>query len=339
MSSTIRLQDNSRYDTMLSRTNCYRAKLLSKPSIRLFTFLQKRFANQYRPVRKQQWNQAPPAASPYASPWPGAQQPDSRFSPSRRANMPKSLHQLELHQSLPSASFGSRFWKWAALAFQVLRAAHKHPDIIWPADYPFTKTIQRVFDRVLKAYGFSPGDWKLHVVASPDIWNPDYLLSQHILVHSGILPVCKDEDGLAAALCKQIVQVQSNYYGECSDGVFLKEVWVIATPYLAWRYFIHSNENRIATKMETESDYISLKMLDKAGFDELQDEKRIDLWYKQRIQKMKKNVSEKLEKGKEGPSKEAVLLPTEIPERPKQGPSDTQGSALDVVFSGFLRMK
>jgi hypothetical protein len=39
---------------------------------------------------------------------------------------------------------------------------------------------------------------------------------------------------------------------------------------------------------------------------------------------MKKRLSERLGKGKEGSSKEAVLLPTEIPERPKQGPSDTR---------------
>lgn len=184
-------QGSSRYDMMLS---WIRPRFTG--SIRLLDFSQKRFVNRYQPVRKPEWNQNPSTTSHYAPLRSTGQQFEPLLSHSRRIKYARfsaaigiaSIAALGIFwftnlEEVPVTGRKHFLWPWksredyvemqpqhnikAAVDVQILRVAHKRAEIMWPADHPSTMAIQTVFDRVLRAHGYSPGDWKLHIANSP----------------------------------------------------------------------------------------------------------------------------------------------------------------------------
>ena len=84
-----------------------------------------------------------------------------------------------------------------------------------PADHPSTVQVAQVVERLLPtAHGLAGGDWRVHVIDDPKQKNAFVMPGGKVFVFTGILPICQDENGLAAVLGHEIAHNVAHHVAE-----------------------------------------------------------------------------------------------------------------------------
>ncbi|EAU39412.1 conserved hypothetical protein [Aspergillus terreus NIH2624] len=85
---------------------------------------------------------------------------------------------------------------------------------ILPANHPLTVSVNRVLQRLIPQAQIEGADWQVHVIDEPQTKNAFVLPGGKVFVYTGILPICKNEDGLAAVLGHEIAHVVARHPAE-----------------------------------------------------------------------------------------------------------------------------
>ncbi|CAG8625954.1 11462_t:CDS:10 [Ambispora leptoticha] len=143
---------------------------------------------------------------------------------------------------------------------------------ILPSRHPDTQFVRRVAERIIKVSGMEHLHWEFYVIASPEK-NAFVLPGGKIFVFTGILPVTKNEDGMAAVLGHEIGHQIARHSAEKLSFVkilFFTQVLLslIVDPGLLSRVFFELGIMMpFSRKCETEADYIGLLLMAQACFD------------------------------------------------------------------------
>ncbi len=153
---------------------------------------------------------------------------------------------------------------------------------ILPESHPLTRKVSRIFYRIVEAAANDPAvdktllkdvNWKIHIVNDPSMPPNAFVLpGGKVFVFSNILPICKNEDGLATVLSHEFSHQLARHTGE---NLSKAPVYAVLGALL---YTITGSEgiNRIlvdsfmrmpaSREMETEADYIGLMVMSRACF-------------------------------------------------------------------------
>lgn len=86
---------------------------------------------------------------------------------------------------------------------------------ILPPDHPYTQVVAKVVERLLPATSGLAGDeWRVHVIDSPQEQNAFVMPGGKVFVFTGILPICRDENGLASVLAHEIAHTVAHHTAE-----------------------------------------------------------------------------------------------------------------------------
>lgn len=86
---------------------------------------------------------------------------------------------------------------------------------ILPENHPYTQLVARVVERLLPSVGSLAGEeWRVHVIDEPDQRNAFVLPGGKVFVFTGLLPICQDENGLAAVLGHEIAHNVAHHLSE-----------------------------------------------------------------------------------------------------------------------------
>lgn len=146
---------------------------------------------------------------------------------------------------------------------------------ILPADHPITQMVANVVERLLPATGGLANDeWRVHVIDSPEEQNAFVMPGGKVFVFTGILPICLDENGLAAVLAHEIAHDIAHHTAEkASRGAFV----VLAAILLSFVFDVGGDLGNVVSNLffslpnnrtqELEADYIGLLMMADSCFD------------------------------------------------------------------------
>jgi len=91
----------------------------------------------------------------------------------------------------------------------------EYSDRLLPESHPQARMVQRVLDRLIPHSGLSASEnqWEVHVIRDEQK-NAFVIPGGKVFVFTGILDVCKGEDGLAAVLGHEIAHNVAHHAGE-----------------------------------------------------------------------------------------------------------------------------
>ncbi|KAH6625581.1 peptidase family M48-domain-containing protein [Boeremia exigua] len=141
---------------------------------------------------------------------------------------------------------------------------------------PRSRLVKRVLERLLP-FAFKEGDglaemeWEVHVIDSPEM-NAFVVPGGKVFVFTGILPHCRDEDGVAAVLGHEIAHVLAHHTAERMSQAPLILIPILAS--LAFDVSFYSANMILqlflsmpaSRKHEAEADYIGLLMAAQACY-------------------------------------------------------------------------
>ncbi|KAJ5792277.1 uncharacterized protein N7503_008255 [Penicillium pulvis] len=163
---------------------------------------------------------------------------------------------------------------------------------ILPDNHPVTQMVDRVLQRLIPLAPIEGADWKVHVIADPNMKNAFVLPGGKVFVATGILPICQDDDGLAAVLGHEIAHVVAHHPAERASNSFITTGVALfiallldfsgQASSLVMNYMYSLPNSRT---QEAEADHIGLLMMSKACFNP---EAAVRLW--QRMQKVEKEA-------------------------------------------------
>ncbi|OOO09798.1 peptidase M48 Ste24p [Aspergillus oryzae] len=153
---------------------------------------------------------------------------------------------------------------------------------ILPEYHPLTMQVNRVLQRLIPQAPIEGADWKVHVIKDDNMLNAFVLPGGKVFVYTGILPICKDEDGLAAVLGHEIAHVVAHHPAERMSNSFI----TLGAAFLVSMLFDISGQlpsllMNLAYSLpnsrtqEAEADEIGLMMMSKACFNH---EAAVELW-------------------------------------------------------------
>jgi predicted Zn-dependent protease len=155
---------------------------------------------------------------------------------------------------------------------------------ILPANHQYTQMVARVVELLLPStHGLSASDeWRVHVIDDPQQKNAFVMPGGKVFVFTGLLPIAKDEAGLAAVLGHEIAHNVAHHMAERISGSIFIALAALITAYL----FDVSGQlsNGIANlflglpnsrTQEMEADHIGLLMMAESCYDP---EAAVDLW-------------------------------------------------------------
>ncbi|KAB8264543.1 TCP-1/cpn60 chaperonin family-domain-containing protein [Aspergillus pseudonomiae] len=153
---------------------------------------------------------------------------------------------------------------------------------ILPEYHPLTIQVDRVLQRLIPQAPIEGADWKVHVIKDDSMLNAFVLPGGKVFVYTGILPICKDEDGLAAVLGHEIAHVVAHHPAERMSNSFI----TMGAAFLVSLLFDISGQlpsllMNLAYSLpnsrtqEAEADEIGLMMMAKACFNH---EAAVELW-------------------------------------------------------------
>lgn len=155
---------------------------------------------------------------------------------------------------------------------------------ILPPDHPHTQTVARVVERLLSAtHGLSASEeWRVHVIDDPQQKNAFVIPGGKVFVFTGLLPIAKDEAGLAAVLGHEIAHNVAHHMAErVSRSIIIASAAVV----IASLFDISGqSSNAIANLVlnlpnsrtqEMEADHIGLLIMAESCYDP---EAAVDLW-------------------------------------------------------------
>lgn len=141
------------------------------------------------------------------------------------------------------------------------------------------RMVKRVMERLIPASGVSDVAWEVHVIDSPER-NAFVIPGGKVFVYTGILPITKNDDGLAAVLGHEIAHNVARHQAETlSSHVYLVPLrfLFILGDYTGYtiglgRFFGDLLLNfgimlPASRKQENEADYIGLMMMSKSCYD------------------------------------------------------------------------
>ncbi|KAE8392410.1 peptidase family M48-domain-containing protein [Aspergillus alliaceus] len=153
---------------------------------------------------------------------------------------------------------------------------------ILPEHHPITMQVSRVLQRLIPQAPIEGADWKVHVIKDDDMLNAFVLPGGKVFVYTGILPICRDEDGLAAVLGHEIAHVVAHHPAErMSNNIitmgaafFVSIVFDISGQFSSMLLnLVHGLPN--SRTQEAEADEIGLMMMSRACFNP---EAAVRLW-------------------------------------------------------------
>ena len=162
---------------------------------------------------------------------------------------------------------------------EVMRAFGKK---ILPPNHPDSIMVNRVLRRLIPASGLGDENWEVQVIGDREQTNAFVLPGGKVFVFSGILPICKDEDGLAAVLGHEIAHNVAHHAGEKMSkyAIVIAAIWTSAFMLgLDPQYFSVLLDYMVSRPgsraMETEADQIGLLMMARSCYDP---QKAVGFW-------------------------------------------------------------
>lgn len=153
-------------------------------------------------------------------------------------------------------------------------------DILSPND-PRHQLVGRVLARLLPNSGFK-GEWEYHVIDDPDQLNAFVIPGGKVFVFSGILPICKNEDGLAAVLGHEIAHNVAHHVQEKASLPYLMTLVVgLVTIFFdnsaqLTQFILNFGFDLPNSRaQEREADYLGLLLMAKSCFNP---EGAVELW-------------------------------------------------------------
>ncbi|KAF3938148.1 hypothetical protein ABW19_dt0200024 [Dactylella cylindrospora] len=169
--------------------------------------------------------------------------------------------------------------------YQLIQEQYRNQ--ILPDRDPRVKQVKRVLQRLIPHSGL-PDDyeWKVTVIESPET-NAFVIPGGKVFVFTGILPICGDDDGLAAVLGHEIGHNVARHIAEqMSRGIFLLAVasivevfWGIPGGFSQQLLQLAIDRPR-SRAQETEADHIGLMMMAKSCYDP---KAAVELWERMQI--------------------------------------------------------
>lgn len=137
--------------------------------------------------------------------------------------------------------------------------------------------VERVLSRLLPISGMNQdATWEVHVINEPQTRNAFVLPGNKVFVYSGILPVCANDEGLAAVLAHEIAHNVASHAAErmsqsvlFTGGVYILVAFDITGffgQFLAQLALDYGIMRPASRKQESEADYIGLLMMAKACY-------------------------------------------------------------------------
>ncbi|KAJ3087324.1 hypothetical protein HK102_011357, partial [Quaeritorhiza haematococci] len=149
----------------------------------------------------------------------------------------------------------------------------QYGNAILPANHPYSRFVRKVAERIIKVSGMNDLSWEVYVVNSPQR-NAFVLPGGKIFVFTGILPIVGDEDGMAAVLGHEIAHQVARHSAEKLSYLkvlifFQLVLSLFMDPRLIFnRVFLEFGLMMpFSRKMESEADYIGLKLMAQACYD------------------------------------------------------------------------
>ncbi|KIW02390.1 uncharacterized protein PV09_06210 [Verruconis gallopava] len=136
---------------------------------------------------------------------------------------------------------------------------------------PRTRQVKRVLNRLIPVCGLNDLNWEVYVVES-EMVNAMVVPGGKVFVFTGILPVAKDDDGLAAILGHEISHAVARHVSEKLSRYSL--IWAAAvlsdfffgTGALGQVLLTYALEMPNSRKQETEADYLGLLLMAQACY-------------------------------------------------------------------------
>ncbi|KAF3394058.1 putative T-complex protein 1 subunit theta [Penicillium rolfsii] len=159
---------------------------------------------------------------------------------------------------------------------------------VLPDNHPLAQMVNRVLQRLIPQVDIVGADWRVHVIVDDGNANAFVLPGGKVFVYTGILPICQDEDGLAAVLGHEIAHVVARHPAERMSNSFL----TLGTVFLISLLFdVSGNLSSMLVNLmwslpnsrtqEAEADNIGLMMMAKACFNP---EAAVRLWHRMQQQ-------------------------------------------------------
>lgn len=138
--------------------------------------------------------------------------------------------------------------------------------------------IQRIGQRIAAAANKPDFKWEFIVIDEPKTVNAFCLPGGKVAFYTGILPICKDDDGIAVVMAHEVAHALARHGAErMSEGmaVGLVEQAAVAGGLIKSQAALSMVENAYgigralphSRKQESESDHIGLILMAKAGYD------------------------------------------------------------------------
>ncbi|KAK9469896.1 peptidase family M48-domain-containing protein [Lipomyces arxii] len=164
------------------------------------------------------------------------------------------------------------FERWMG-DYQYQSVLHEYRGKILPDHHPMVADVQRVMAKLIKVSGITDVEWKIHVIADPRLPPNAFVLpGGKVFVFSSILPLCKNDDGLATVLAHETAHQVARHTGEKMSRMPFTILAVLGVSIITGSSRVISNLMALlfdlpsSRQMESEADYIGLLMMSQACF-------------------------------------------------------------------------
>ncbi|KAL7622981.1 metalloendopeptidase [Parahypoxylon ruwenzoriense] len=144
---------------------------------------------------------------------------------------------------------------------------------------PRTAMVKRVMRRLIPVSGMEDADWEIRVIDDPHTANAFVIPGGKVFVFSGLLPIARNEDGLAAVLGHEIAHNLAGHVAERMSGqiginillysiIFLTGgIAILGTHVIGGAVLDLLFSRPMGRMQETEADHIGLMMMAEACYD------------------------------------------------------------------------
>ncbi|CAJ2502881.1 Uu.00g102750.m01.CDS01 [Anthostomella pinea] len=144
---------------------------------------------------------------------------------------------------------------------------------------PRTRMVERVMARLIPVSGMEDAEWEVRVIDDPRTANAFVLPGGKVFVYSGLIPIAKNEHGLAAVLGHEIAHNLAEHVGERMSSqigvnmllysvIFLTGgIAIFATSFIGGGILDLLFSKPMGRLQESEADYIGLMMMAEACYD------------------------------------------------------------------------
>lgn len=156
---------------------------------------------------------------------------------------------------------------------------------IFGPNHPMTRRVRRVMNRLIPMSGIEDLEWEVFVIKDDSTKNAFVIPGGKVFVFSGILPICGDDDGLAAVMSHEIAHTVAHHAAETMSKSFIALAALVVAGLAIGDSTMINHMGRIlidlvylrpgSRKQEAEADYIGLMMMAQACY---RPEKAVTLW-------------------------------------------------------------